>query len=372
MEAGNVLSLFKIIALFIVGKSITIKYILEFDKMGVDIGSIFKKEKITFNDLRNRIVVIDAHNVLHQFLASIRQRDGTPLKDSKGRITSHLSGLFQRTANIVEARMRPVYVFDGKPHPLKAKTLGNRRERKEKAEIEWKEALDKGDIEKAKTKAQQTSRVTDEIIKQSKELLDVLGIPYVQAPSEGEAQASYMVKKGDAYAVGSQDYDCLLIGSPILVRNLTSSSRRKLPGKKAYSKVYPEKIRLGFNLKALGISHKQLVDMAILIGTDFNDGVKGIGPKKSLDLIKKVGNIENAVATIGGENAPTFDMIKEIRKIFLEPEVTNDYSLKWSVPDNEKIIRMLCDEFQFTGKRVEIGLEKFLNIEHMMKQKTLF
>jgi flap endonuclease-1 len=340
--------------------------------MGVDIGSLFRKEKISFNDLRDRVFVIDAHNVLYQFLASIRQRDGTPLKDSKGRVTSHLSGLFHRTANIVEARIRPVYVFDGEPHPLKAKTLEDRRERKEKAEKEWKEALKKGDIEKAKTKAQQTSRVTDEIIKQSKELLDILGIPYVQAPSEGEAQASYMVKKGDAYAVGSQDFDCLLIGSPVLVRNLTSSSRRKLPGKKAYTKVYPKQIRLEPNLKSLGISHKQLVDMAILIGTDFNDGVKGIGPKRSLKLIKKAGNIENVVATIGGENAPTFDEIKEVRKIFLDPKVTDDYSLSWSVPDNEKLIGMLCDDYQFTRKRVEPVLEKFSNIEYMMKQKTLF
>ena len=340
--------------------------------MGVDIGSLFRKEKISFNDLHDRVVVIDAHNVLHQFLASIRQRDGTPLKDSKGRVTSHLSGLFHRTANIVEARIRPVYVFDGAPHPLKAKTLERRKERKEKAEKEWKEALEKGDIEKAKTKAQQTSRVTDEIIKQSKELLDTLGIPYVQAPSEGEAQASYMVKKGDAYAVGSQDFDCLLIGSPVLVINLTSSSRRKLPGKKAYAKVCPKQIRLEPNLKSLGISHKQLVDMAILIGTDFNDGVKGMGPKRSLKLIKKTGNIENAVATIGGENAPTFDEIRKVRKIFLEPKVTDDYSLSWSVPDNEKLIGMLCDEYQFTSERVEPVLEKFSNIESMMKQKTLF
>jgi len=340
--------------------------------MGVDIGSLFRKEKISFNDLHDRVVVIDAYNVLYQFLASIRQRDGTPLKDSKGRVTSHLSGLFHRTANIVEARIRPVYVFDGAPHPLKAKTLERRKERKEKAEKEWKEALEKGDIEKAKTKAQQTSRVTDDIVKQSKELLGILGIPYVQAPSEGEAQASYMVKKGDAYAVGSQDFDCLLIGSPVLVRNLTSSSRRKLPGKKAYAKVCPKQIRLEPNLKSLGISHKQLVDMAILIGTDFNDGVKGMGPKRSLKLIKKTGNIENAVATIGGENAPTFDEIRKVRKIFLEPKVTDDYSLSWSVPDNEKLIGMLCDEYQFTSERVEPVLEKFSNIEYMMKQKTLF
>jgi len=283
--------------------------------MGVDIGDLFKQEKISFKDLHDRIIVIDAYNVIHQFLSSIRQRDGTPLKNSKGEITSHLTGLLHRTGNMVEARIRPVYVFDGKPHSLKAKTLEERQKRKELAEKEWKEALKAGDIKKARTKAQQTSRVTDEIIQQSKQLLEALGIPYIQSPSEGEAQASYMVKKGDAYATGSQDFDCLLVGSPILIRNLTTSTRRKLPGKEAYTKVNPQQIRLKSNLRLLGITQKQLVDMAILIGTDFNDGIKGIGPKKSLNLIKKNGNVENTLATIGGENLPTLDEIKEIRKI---------------------------------------------------------
>ena len=272
--------------------------------MGVDLGDLFKKQTISINDLHNRVIAIDAYNVLHQFLSIIRQRDGTPLKDSKGQITSHLSGLFYRTANLIDAKIKPVYVFDGKPHLLKARTIEQRRERKDKAEKEWKDALDKGDLEKARSKAQQTSRVTDEIIHQSKELLDALGIPHIQAPSEGEAQASYMVKKGDAYAVGSQDFDCLLFGSPILIRNLTSSGRRKLPNKKAYVKVTPELIRLKPVLKSLEIGQKQLVDMAILIGTDYNDGVKGYGSKKSLKLIKQAGNVENALATVGSSNPP--------------------------------------------------------------------
>ena len=340
--------------------------------MGVDIGDLFRWEKISFDDLRDRILAIDAHNVLYQFLSSIRQRDGTPLKDSKGQITSHLSGLFHRTANMIEAKIRPVYVFDGKPHPLKAKTLEERRKRKEQAEKEWKEALKAGDLEKARSKAQQTSRLTDEMIEQSKELLEALGIPFIQAPGEGEAQASIMVKKGDAFAVGSQDYDCLLVGSPVLIRNLTSSGRRKLPGKEAYAKVFPRQIRLKHNLKTLGITHKQLVDMAILIGTDFNDGIGGIGPKKSLKLIKKNGNIENVIATIDSENAPSSEEIKEIRKIFLKPDVIDDYELVWNAPNSEKVIKILCDNHHFSKERVEPLLNKFENIDQMMKQKTLF
>jgi len=340
--------------------------------MGVNIGDLFKEEKISFSNLSDRVIAIDAYNVLHQFLASIRQRDGTPLKDSRGEITSHLSGLFHRTANLVEARIKPVYAFDGKPHPLKAKTLEERHKRKEIAEKEWKEALESGDIKKAKSKAQQTSRLTDEMIQQSKQLLTALGIPYVQSPSEGESQASYMVKKGDAYAVGSQDYDCLLVGSPRLVRNLTSADRRKLPGKEAYAKIYPKLIRLEPNLTSMGITQKQLVDMAILIGTDFNEGVKGIGPKKSLDLIKKNSNIEKTLTTIKPANPPTNEEIKEIRKIFLKPKVTDDYTLEWSETEKEKVLKILCDQHQFTRERVEPILQKFSDVKNMIRQKTLF
>ena len=340
--------------------------------MGVDLGDLFKKEQCTYKDFRDRIVVIDAYNVLHQFLSIIRSRDGTPLKDSHGNITSHLSGLLYRTANLIEAKIRPVYVFDGKPHPLKARVIEQRKQRRLQAEKAWKEALEKGDIETAKKKAQQTSRVTDEIVEQSKELLDALGIPYVQAPSEGESQASYMVKKGDAYAVGSQDFDCLLFGSPLLIRNLTSSGRRKLPNKKAYVKVTPELIRLKPGLSSLNILQKQLIDMAILIGTDFNEGIKGYGPKKSLNLIKKAGNVENALALIGGEDIPTIEEIKEIRKIFLKPKVTDEYVLNWSKLDNEAVLQILCDRHQFTRERMEPVLEKFSTIENMLKQKNLF
>jgi flap endonuclease-1 len=341
--------------------------------MGVDFGELFKKEPCAFDDFKNRVIAIDGYNVLHQFLAIIRQRDGTPLKDAQGRITSHLSGLFYRTANMVEARIRPVYVFDGVPHPLKARTIQQRKERKEQAEKAWKEALEKGDLETAKSKASQTSRVTDEILQQSKDLLNALGIPYIQAPSEGEAQASHLVKNGDAYAVGSQDFDCLLFGTSILVRNLTSSERRKLPSKNAYTTVHPELIRLRPGLKSLGVTQEQLVDIAILIGTDFNDGIKGFGPKKSLQLIKKTGNLETALETIPGANQQLPEQeIEAIRKIFLEPDITEEYSIQWSTSDPSRVIHILCDEHQFSRERIEPILEKFSSLTQLGKQKNLF
>ncbi len=339
--------------------------------MGVDLGELFTKESCGFKDFKERVIVLDAHNILHQFLSSIRQRDGTPLKDSQGRITSHLSGLLYRTAHMVETKIRPVYVFDGQPHPLKARTIRQRRQRKEQAEREWKEALEKGDLETAKSKAQQTSRVTSEIIKQSKQLLEALGIPFIQAPSEGEAQASYMVQRADAYAVGSQDFDCLLFGAPILVRNLTSSERRKLPSKQAYTSVHPERINLESGLQRLGVSREQLVDIALLVGTDFNDGIKGYGPKKSLKLLKEKGRLEQALDVLP-EPRLSSDEIETLRKIFLEPTVSTDYSLQWQKTDPDTVIRLLCDEYQFSRDRVKPVLEHFSLFHEMTKQKNLF
>lgn len=340
--------------------------------MGVDIGSLFHMEEVSLKDLQHQIIAIDAYNVLHQFLSSIRQRDGTPLKDAHGQITSHLSGLLHRTSVLVEHHIRPIYVFDGVPHPLKQKTLELRKHRKLAAEKEWRDALERGDLDTARTKAQQTSRVTDEIVHQSKMLLTILGIPFIQAPSEGESQASYLVKQGDAHAVGSQDFDCLLVGTPVLLRNLTSSSRRKLPGKKAYVSVHPERINLQVDLKKLGITQKQLVDMAILIGTDFNEGIKGIGPQKSLHLIKKNGNVENVLATIATDNAPSFDEIIELRNLFLDPKIVKDYEITWHQPDTSAVLKMLCDEHQFTQDRVKPALDKFTSMKDIVKQKTLF
>ena len=341
--------------------------------MGVDLGELFTKEPCAFEDFKDRIVALDGYNILHQFLSSIRQRDGTPLKDAQGRITSHLSGLLYRTANMAAAKIRPVYVFDGAPHPLKARTIQQRRERKEQAEREWKEALETGDLERAKSKAQQTSRVTAEIIEQSKQLLDALGIPYIQAPSEGEAQASYMVQKGDAFAVGSQDFDCLLFGAHLLVRNLTSSERRKLPKKQAYTMVHPEKIRLEPGLQKLGISREQLVDIAILVGTDFNDGVKGFGPKKSLKLLIEKGSLDHAFDSLTeGDVHISPEELSVVRHIFLEPTITKDYSLQWRTPDSPEVIRLLCDEHQFSKDRVEPILEHFSSLHQPTKQKNLF
>src|SRR5437867_118312 len=285
--------------------------------MGINLADIVSSEPRTLEDFAGKILAIDAFNTLYQFLAIIRQPDGTPLMDRQGRVTSHLSGLIYRLSNFVEAGIKPVFVFDGEPPRLKARTIQSRGDIKRKAEREWREAVEIGDLATARTKAMQTSRLTGEMIDQSKRLLELLGIPWIQAPAEGEAQASAMAKSGVAHAAASQDFDSLLFGSPRLVKNLAISGRRKLPRKEVYVDVQPEEISLEATLSNLGITREQLVDMGLLIGTDFNEGVKGIGPKKALALIKKHGSLEPALEELGVET----ESKDEVREIFLKPNV---------------------------------------------------
>lgn len=331
--------------------------------MGVNLKDIIPPDAVkAVNDLRElsgKAIAIDAYNALYQFLAAIRQPDGTPLMDRKGRITSHLSGLFYRTINIVEAGIRPVYVFDGKPPELKAKEIAERMRVKEEARKKYEEAVRRGDVEAARKYAQMTSRLTSEMVEASKELLSAMGIPWVQAPSEGEAQAAYMARKGDVWAAASQDYDSLLFGAPRLVRNLTISGRRKLPNRNVYVEIKPEVIHLDAVLKGLGITREQLIDIAILVGTDYNpEGVKGVGPKQALRLIKTYGSLERALKAIPNASFPVDP--SKIKELFLNPEVTDDYQLKWRRPDAEKIIAILVNEFDFSEERVKNAIERLV------------
>jgi flap endonuclease-1 len=335
--------------------------------MGVNLGDIIPKEKRDIKDFSKRIIAIDAPNAIYQFLSSIRQPDGTPLMDSGGRITSHLVGLFTRTANLVGSGTKIVYVFDGKPHQLKYETIDERRKIKKKAEIEWQIALEVGDIEKARSKAQQTSRLTPAMIDESKMLLDYLGVPYVVAPSEGEAQASHMTRKGDVWATASQDFDALLFGSPVLVRNMTITGRRKLPGKQIYIDVVPEIINLDSSLKSLEIAREQLVDIGILVGTDFNEGVKGVGAKTALKLIKEHKTIEK-VLEHKNINIKNYEIV---RKIFLEPDVTDDYKIDSKRVDVAALKKFLCEERGFSENRVDATLKKFEVFKEITAQKSL-
>jgi flap endonuclease-1 len=326
--------------------------------MGVDLSplAVDAKREITLKELENLSIAIDGHNALYQFLTIIRQPDGTPLMDRKGEITSHLSGLLYRTSNLVETGIKPLYVFDGKPPDLKKREIATRVAKRAEASEEYARALEEGDLEKAFSKAMQSAKVTHEVVKDSKKLLEALGIPFVEAPSEGEAQAAHMVKRGDVWATASQDFDSLLFGSRRLARNITITGRRKLPRKSVYITVKPELIELDSLLKGLEIDEKKLVDLAILIGTDFNEGVKGVGPRKALSLIKKHGDLERALEALDVELEVE---VGEVKEIFLNPSVRDDYVLEWRRPDPEAVKRFLCDQKDFSEERVEKALSKY-------------
>ena len=336
--------------------------------MGVDLKDVVPRKEISLEELSGRAIAIDAYNALHQFLAIIRQPNGTLLMDSRGRVTSHLSGLFYRTVNLLELGIKPVYVFDGKPPEVKELEVLRRKLHKEEAERKYEEALARGDLKAARTYAQQTGRLTDEMAEEAKQLLDALGVPWVQAPSEGEAQAAYMAARGDVYAAASQDYDSLLFGAPRLVRNMTITGRRKLPRKDVYVEVKPELIELQQLLKDLELTREQLVDVGILVGTDYNpEGVKGIGPKKAIKLIKEHGSLERALAVIGESPPPNVD---EIRRIFLSPDVTSNYKLEWREPDRGEVLKFLCSEHDFSEDRVLNALERAIKAFRESKGKV--
>jgi len=320
--------------------------------MGSDIGEILNKEQVDLDHFSGRKIAIDAFNTIYQFITTIRQPDGTPLKDSEGRITSHLSGLLYRNANLIENGIRPIYVFDGKPPSFKAREIKERTERKLEAEEKWAVAVERG--EDAKKYAMMAARIDEYIVESSKKLLSLLGIPYIDAPSEGEAQASFMTSRGDADFTGSQDYDSLLFGSPFLARNLTITGKRKLPGRNVYIDVKPEVIALEENLRALGITREQLVDIAILVGTDYNDGIKGIGAKRALKYIRTYGDIFKTLRALKAE----IENLEEIREFFLNPPVAEEYEIHFREPEIEDVVEFLCEEHDFSRDRVEKAVEK--------------
>ena len=256
--------------------------------MGVQITELLPLKEVSLAELSGKVIAIDTHIYLYQFLATIRQRDGTLLMDSKGNVTSHLVGLFARTANLMQRGIKIAFVFDGKHPELKQKTAEQRNIIKLEAEKKYIEAKKKEDIEDMKKYASRMTRLTKEMVEESKKLVGFLGLPVVQALSEGEAQAAYMISKNKGYAVGSQDFDSLIHGATKLVRNLSIAGKRKKGKTLGYDTVKPELIDLSENLNILGVDSDQLIALAMIIGTDYNPGgIKGIGPKNALKLVKK-------------------------------------------------------------------------------------
>ncbi|HEX32910.1 MAG TPA: flap endonuclease-1 [Candidatus Aenigmarchaeota archaeon] len=329
--------------------------------MGVDLSGLLQSEEVKLASLSMKSLAVDAFNTIFQFLSIIRQYDGTPLMDSKGRITSHLSGLFYRNVNLMKQGVRLVYVFDGRPPSFKIKTIESREKRKEVAKKKYEQALKDKDYASARKYASQTAVLTDDMINDAKKLLQAMGIPVIQAPSEGEAQCAHLALKRKVYAVASQDYDSLLFGAPILVRNINITGKRKLPNKEQYVYINPEKIELESNLKRLGLTREQLVVLSLFLGTDYNEGVKGIGVKKAYTIVKE-NKVEDVIDKYG------FD--RKIVEWFLHPKV-KDVSFKFGNLNRDEIVKILVDEHDFSEERVNRVLDDLESVRRSGAQTDL-
>jgi flap endonuclease-1 len=337
--------------------------------MGVNLSELVPVEQTEFESLGGRKIAIDAYNTLYQFLSIIRDRfTGEPLRNSKGQVTSHLSGLFYRTSRMLEAGITPVFVFDGKPPEFKLRTIEARKHIRAEAEAKWKEALKAGNAEKVRMYAQGATRLTGEMVEQSKRLLELMGVSWVQAPSEGEAQAAHFMRKGLVWAVGSQDWDSLLFGAQRLVRNLTLSGRKKVPRREKYVTVKPEIVELDKVLKSTGLTHDQLIILGILVGTDYNPGgVKGVGPKTALKLVREKKILDKVLEGLKWDfETPPEDIFEFFRKPPAE-----DLDIPKFSPRPDKVRSMLVDEFDFSEERIDSILKKAGGAQESKKQANL-
>ena len=324
--------------------------------MGLDLKPLLIREKTNLEAFTNKIVAIDAYNAIYQFLAIIRGQDGLQLTDSQGRVTSHITGLLYRNINFLSLGVTPVYVFAGKPPSLKSAEIEHRKRAKKDATVKYERALSEGKMEDARKYAQQTTSMRDGMVDDSKYLLDLFGIPHIQPPSEGEATAALLTKTGMADVAASQDFDSILFGARKLVRNFTNSGRRKLPNRNTYIEIEPEIIDYRKNLEALGITREQLIDVGILIGTDFNpDGFERVGPKTAIKMIREYGKLEDVTQI--QEQLEMIDY-NAIRKIFLEPEVAKVDKIEFGEVKYDDIISYLSNERSFSRDRVNSSLNR--------------
>jgi flap endonuclease-1 len=324
--------------------------------MGLDLKPLVKSSPIMISELSGKVIAIDAYNTIYQFLATIRGITGELLTNNNGEVTSHLSGLFYRNVNLLAEDIKLIYIFDGKPSPLKSKEIDRRRQVKQDALNKYQEAITAGRFEDARKYSQATSVLTDKMVEESKMILTLLGIPYIQAPSEGEAAAAQLTQSNIAFACASQDYDSLLFGAKRLIRNLAISGKRKVPNRNVYVDIEPEIIEQQQLLNETGLNLEQLVDIGILIGTDFNPGgIPGIGPKTALKLVRehnKLEKIEKIEASLA--NIP----YKEIREVFLKQEAPKINGIEFNEINYDALVNFLCTEKNFSVARVNTSLDK--------------
>lgn len=286
-------------------------------------------------------------------MIAVRQQDGQQLTSDSGETTSHLMGMFYRTLKIVDNGLKPVYVFDGKPPDLKGAELSKRLEKREAALKQAEGLKETGTAEDISRFERRTVKVTKEQNEEAKKLLRLMGIPCVDAPCEAEAQCACLAKGNKCYAAASEDMDTMTFGTPILLRHLTASDHKKNP---------VTEVNLSKVLAGLELNKDEFIDLCILLGCDYCEPIRGVGPTTALKLIKEYRSIENIIAGLkvkpqGKIQIPDDWPYKQVRKLFHEPEVleAKDVDLKWIEPDIEGLIDFLVKDKGFSEERVRNG-----------------
>ncbi|BCR91636.1 multifunctional nuclease RAD27 [Aspergillus chevalieri] len=301
-----------------------------------------------------RKVAIDASMSIYSFMIAVRS-EGQQLMSDTGETTSHLMGMFYRTLRMVDNGIKPVYVFDGAPPKLKSGELAKRSARKSEATEAHEEAKETGTAEDVEKFSRRTVRVTREHNAECKKLMKLMGVPYIDAPTEAEAQCAALARAGKVYAAASEDMDTLCFETPILLRHLTFAEQRKEP---------IQEIHLKRALEGLGMDRNQFIDLCILLGCDYLEPIPKIGPNTALKLIREHGSLEKVVEYMESDPKKKFTIpedwrYQDARELFIKPDVRDadhpDCDFKWEAPDVEGLIDFLVRDKGFNEDRVRNG-----------------
>ncbi len=301
-------------------------------------------EPIGIESLNGSVVAVDAHNWLYKYLTTtVKFTRESAYTTDEGEEVANLIGIVQGLPKFFEANITPVFVFDGVPTDLKADEIEARREQREETEELLEAARERGDPVEIARLESRTQELTDVIHETTRELLGLLDVPVVEAPAEGEAQAAYMARHDATvdYA-GSDDYDTLLFGAPYTLRQLTSSGD-------------PEVMDLEATLEHNDVRWEQLVDAGILAGTDFNEGIAGIGPKTAIKAVKEHGDLWGVFEARDVD----IDHADRIRELFLQPTVTEEYSIDRAIePDLSGARAYVTDTWGIPEEEVSRGFDR--------------
>jgi len=315
-----------------------------------------------------RKIAVDTSMSLYQFLIAVRPTEGAlnGLIDESGETTSHLQGLLQRTIRMLKNGIKPCFVFDGKPPELKQKLLEKRHERRVKAEEGKKEAIESGNVQAQSKYSKRTVKMSEKHIQEAKKLLQLMGMPVIEAPGEAEAQCVEMARGGLVFAVGTDDMDALTFGAPIQLRYLTFAEIKN----RQVAEIHLDKV-----LEGLEMSMDQFIDFCILLGCDYCDSIRGIGPVRAYEMIKKHESIEGVVENLDQKKYPipeNFDY-KVVRQLFIKPDVlpASSIELKWTDPDAEGLIQYLVKEKGFSEERVLTAIDSLKHSKSAVVQERL-